>query len=299
MNPEPAVSHPERSGPGDAERAGAARRLRALAYLRVSTAGQAERGMSLETQRDRVSEYAKAKRWQLVDIVQEAASGGVREGEEFSWQHRPALLDLMDRAERHEFDVLLVAKLDRLSRDYATLTVLERRLQRHGIEVASAAEENGDGPIAEFIRGQLALVAQLERAMILERVSAGKAKKKQLGRHVHGRAPYGYRSDAGILTLLPDLVTVVGRIFRDAKAGDTPGRIARALNADGIRPPQRAKEWNERAVRLILRNPVYTGERYGVKRAHEAIVSRQLFNAAQRRLDARARESKRPLSGLN
>ena len=76
--------------------------------------------------------------------------------------------------------MLLVAKLDRLSRDYATLTVLERKLQRHGVEVVSAAEENGDGPIAEFIRGQLALVAQLERAMIVERVSAGKAKKKQL-----------------------------------------------------------------------------------------------------------------------
>jgi transposase len=51
------------------------------------------------------------------ELVQEAASGGVKEGELFSWERRPVLLKLIDLAERHEFDVLLVARLDRLSRD--------------------------------------------------------------------------------------------------------------------------------------------------------------------------------------
>lgn len=255
---------------------------RAVAYLRVSTQGQADRGMSLVTQRERVEEFARTKGWALVDVIEEAASGGVRDGEDFSWQHRPALLGLMDRAERQEFDVLLVAKLDRLSRDYATLTVLERRLQRLGVEVVSAAEENGDGPIAEFIRGQLALVAELERAMISERVSAGKAKKKQLGRHVHGRVPYAYRSDRGILTPDPELAPIVLRIFSDARDGYTPGRIARALNTEGVSSPQGA-QWSPTTVRRILRNAAYAGERYSVKRAHPAIVSRQLFNTARRR----------------
>ena len=63
---------------------------RAIGYVRVSTAGQAERGMSLPAQQDRVREYAEAKGWQLIEIVSEAASGGVRDGEEFSWEHRPA-----------------------------------------------------------------------------------------------------------------------------------------------------------------------------------------------------------------
>ena len=151
--------------------------------------GQAERGMGLQTQRDRVREHAAAKGYQLVSIVQEAASGGVQNGEEFSYEHRPVLLSLIARAEAGEYDVLLVAKLDRLSRDFPTLAVLERRLQRFGVEVVSATEENGDGPLAEFVRGQLALVAQLERAMILERVAAGRAKRKAQGRHVQGTAP--------------------------------------------------------------------------------------------------------------
>jgi site-specific DNA recombinase len=208
----------------------------------------------------------------------------VRADEVFSWEHRPALLALLDRAGAGDFDVLLVAKLDRLSRDHATLVVIERQLQRHGVEVVSTAEQtNGDGPLAEFIRGQLALVAQLERQMILERVSAGKAKKKQLGRHVHGRVAYGYLSERGELTPDPERAPVVRRIFADARQGDAPGRIAAALNRDGIPSPQGAT-WSPKAVRRILSNPVYAGERYGVKRAHPAIVSRQLFNAAARAL---------------
>jgi DNA invertase Pin-like site-specific DNA recombinase len=66
-----------------------------------------------------------------VDVVTETASGGVQNGAEFSWEHRPVLLELIERARAGEFEVLLVARLDRLSRDHATLVVLERRLQRH------------------------------------------------------------------------------------------------------------------------------------------------------------------------
>lgn len=260
---------------------------RAVGYLRVSTAGQAEKGMSLAAQRQRVRTHAQARGWRLVDLVREAASGGVRDGEEFSWEQRPALLDLMGRAEAGEYDVLLVAKLDRLSRDYPTLIVLARRLQRMGVDVVSVAEENGDGPIAEFIGGQLTLVAQLERAMILERVTAGKAKKKALGRHIHGRVPYGYRSEGGILTPAFELAPIIVRIFRNAKEGDSPGRIARALNRDDVPSPQGAS-WTAKAVSRVLTNPAYVGERYGVKRAHPALVSRQLFNAVQQVLRERA-----------
>jgi DNA invertase Pin-like site-specific DNA recombinase len=162
-------------------------------------------------------------------------------------------------------------------------------LQRYGVEVHSVAEENGDGPVAEFIRGQLALVAQLERAMILERVTAGKAKKKALGRHVHGRVPYGYRSEAGVLTPIPELVPIIERMFRAAKKGDSPGRIARSLNSEGTPSPYRSA-WTPKAVHRVLTNTAYAGERYGVKSAHPAVVSRRAFNAAQHALEERARD---------
>lgn len=266
---------------------------RAIGYLRVSTGLQAEHGLGLEVQRDRVREYALVKGLELIDMVREAASGGVQNGEEFSWEHRPILLDVLARAEAGDFDVLLVAQLDRLSRDYATLAVLERRLQRYGVEVVSTSEENGDGPIAEYLRGNLALIAQLERAMIRDRLDSGKAAGKRLGRHVHGQIPYGYTSDRGRLEPDPELVPVVRRIFADAKAGDSPGRIARALNRELLPSPGGA-EWGRMAVRRILQNEAYAGELYRIKKAHPAIVTRQLWNAANETLRKRARNREKP-----
>ena len=244
--------------------------------------------MSLEAQRDLVGEFAAARGLTLVDVVAETASGAVKPGDTFSYENRPGLLALRERAQAGEFDALIVPRFDRLSRDYASLVAFERLLQFHGVTLYSAAEETGDGPIAEFMRGQLALVAQLERAMILERVGAGKAKKKARGRHVHGRAPYGYTSSGGVLRPAGEREPFVRRIFKEASAGMPPGRIARGLNEDAIPPPQRGL-WSEQGIRVILRNPAYVGERYGVKRAHESIVSRRLWNAAQRSLDGRAR----------
>jgi len=255
---------------------------RAIAYLRVSTDSQADKGIGLEVQRGRVTDYATEHGIELVGVVQEAASGGIREGQEFSYEHRPILLGLIERARAGEYDILLIAKYDRLSRDYATLITLERRFRKLGVSIVSTDEQtNGDGAIAEFIRGQLALVAQLERATIRDRLSAGKAARKLQGRHVHGRPPYGYRSQAGILEPVDDEATIIRRIYRDATDGWTPGRIARELNRDGI-PSPRGGRWVSKVVRGILANPAYAGERYGVKGAHAAIVSRRAWNAAQR-----------------
>jgi site-specific DNA recombinase len=279
---------PAQSSERCAGRSPARERLRAVGYVRVSTQGQADHGMSLADQRDRIREYATEKGYELARIEQEAASGGLRSDEVHSWEHRPILLDVMDRAADGSFDVLIVAKLDRLSRDHVTLVTLERQLQRHGVRVESVAEEqNGDGPLAEFVRGQLALVAQLERGVILERVRAGKARKKALGRHVHGRIPYGYQSERGVLEPVPAVAEVVRRIFARAVAGDSPGRIARSLNREGTASP-RGAAWTSKAVSRIVTNPVYAGERYGVKKAHPAIISRRTFNAANAELERRA-----------
>jgi hypothetical protein len=63
-------------------------------------------------------------------------SGGVQNGAEFSCEHRPVLLALIGRAGPGEYEVLLVARIDRLSRDHATLVVLGRRVERHSVSVS-------------------------------------------------------------------------------------------------------------------------------------------------------------------
>lgn len=255
----------------------------AVAYLRVSTAGQAERGMGLQAQRQAISEYS-AQHHLDVEYVQEVASGGIQAGEVFAWEHRPVLLDLMEQAKAGGFSMLLVARFDRLARDHATLVAIERMLQQHGVGVISAAEGegNGDSAVAEFVRAQLAAVAQLERGLIRERLKAGKAQRRRQGRHVDGKIPYGYQS-SGVGTLEVDDTTasVVRSIFSRAREGLGPGPIARRLNAECIQGPT-GKSWNRQTVTNILRNPLYAGELHGVKKAQPGIVSRRVWNEAQR-----------------
>ena len=119
------TSHPQPAG--DIPR-------RAIAYLRVSTNTQAEDGLGLDVQRDKLREYAAEKKLELIETVEEVSSGGIQNGETFSWEHRPVLLELLDRAKQGDYDILLVARLDRLSRDHVTLVAVERQLQARGVE---------------------------------------------------------------------------------------------------------------------------------------------------------------------
>jgi site-specific DNA recombinase len=269
---------------------------RAIGYVRVSSAGQAERGMSLAAQRERVKEYAKANGYQLVDVVEEAASAAVRDGDEVSYERRPVLLGLIDRAERGEYDVLVVPKYDRLSRDYASLIMLKRRLKKADVELVSVAEDNGDSPVAEMMQGIISVVAEYEGKLIKERVKFGRAIKKERGLHVGGGIPYGYttaavdEADRKGRTLEPveAEAATVDRIFRAAAAGQTPGKIAKALNDDGIAGPD-GRQWNRTTIRNIIENPAYTGELHGIKKTHRAIVSKRLWNAAAAGLAARTK----------
>lgn len=159
---------------------------------------------------------------------------------------------------------------------------IERKLSKRDAHVASVAEENGDGPIGRLMRNTLANIAEYERDVIRERLNAGKARGMQTGRHVHGQIPFGYRT-VGRGELETDLAAaaIVKRIYQASKAGDGPGRIAKDPNAEGV-PSARGGRWSRQAVAAILRNPTYKGERYNVRKAHDAIVSTQLWNAANR-----------------
>jgi site-specific DNA recombinase len=246
---------------------------RAVGFLRVSPKTQTHVDSALDVQREQVVRYARERGYDLVELVEAASSGLASSGAPTNGQGAP-LLKLMERASCHDFDALIVARQDRLSEDPAAVTELERHFRRHGIEVlfASPTERR-----------------ERERTMRLERFSAGKARKKALGRHVHGRAPYGYRSVGGVLEPSEAVVPIVRRIFDEAVAGRTPGTIARALNEEGIPAPQGGRGWTEQGLRVILANRAYTGERYGVKDAHAALVSERTWSAAQSALRARRR----------
>lgn len=265
---------------------------RAVGYVRVSTEEQRTKGGGLQAQRQRVEEYATSHGLDLIDVVQEQASGMVKTGELFSWTHRPRLLDLIERARGGEYDVLIVSTFDRLSRDHPSLVMVQRMLQQQGVEARSAGEDNGDSADAKLLRGIKAELAQYEAALIRGRLQAGKAVASRAGRRVSGRVPYGYRTlGRGKLEPIAEQATVVKQMFTDAKDGRSPARIARDLNESGTPGPKTKRTpkgepettelaaWSRQSVWSILQNATYKG--VGDGDAQPAIVSVRAWNAAQ------------------
>jgi site-specific DNA recombinase len=273
----PAASNSEGSGN---------RPLRAIAYLRVSSSGQ-EKGMGLQAQRQAVRDFLAGEEGsgiELLEVVQETASGAAKAGELFSLEHRDVLAELVNQAERGEYDVLLVATLDRLSRESTELHYLKRLLARFNVAVVSAAgETNGNGDaIGELLDKLIGAVHDFDRKRIIERMKAGKVESRKVGRHTDGLPPYGYRqAGSGRLEVDEERAAVVRSIFSRAREGLGSGPIARRLNAEAI-PGPTAGHWSRQTVGNIIRNPVYAGELHGVKKAQPAIVSRRAWNEAQR-----------------
>lgn len=143
-----------------------------VSYLRVSTERQGRSGLGLEAQREAVSSYLNGGNWQLVAEVVEVESGGRND--------RPKLTEALKLCRVHKA-TLVIAKLDRLSRDAGFLFSLEADLQRMGLRFVAA-----DMPDAnELTIHIMAVVAQAERKMIGERtkraLAAAKARGKKLG----------------------------------------------------------------------------------------------------------------------
>lgn len=116
-------------------------------------------------------------------------------------------------------------------------------------------------------------------------------RQRALRGEVLGRAPYGYRVSGRHLVADPDEAVVVREVFRSyIEDGEGVRRIAQALNAGTLRT-RRGGPWSMVSVRGLLRNPVYTGtyRRLGivVPTEHEALVTREQFQAVQERMAAR------------
>ncbi|HET9326420.1 MAG TPA: recombinase family protein [Candidatus Eisenbacteria bacterium] len=205
----------------------------AVAYLRVSTAEQAETGASLDAQRTAITAAAKARGLEIVAWHEDAGVSGKTAPEK-----RDGLSAALAALAAGPASVLLVAKLDRLVRSVHYLSGMVEQAQTQGWTMAAA-----DGGIDLTTPQGVAMAqvsgvfAELERKLIGIRTSEGMAERRAQGVHV------------GRPTELSD--DVVRRIVTGRRAGAGWSEIARTLNAEGV-TTARGKTWLPNGVRQVF-----------------------------------------------
>jgi DNA invertase Pin-like site-specific DNA recombinase len=208
--------------------------MRAIAYLRVSTQEQGRDGLGADGQRAKVTEACSSRGWELVDVATDVASGKSTNG-------RPAFQAALERLDAGDADVLVVSKLDRLSRsmlDFATL--VERARSNGWTIVALDLGVDTSTPSGEMLAGVIALFAQYERRLIGERTKDALAQAKERGIHVGrpaGSSPIPAETRQRMLAMR----------YSDRLSF---AEIARRMDAGGI-PTASGSRWSPEVIRRI------------------------------------------------
>lgn len=202
---------------------------RCVAYLRVSTDEQADKGVSLDAQRAKVQAYASLYDLELVAIEVDA-------GESAKSLERPALKRALAQLRKGGAEALLVVKLDRLTRSIRDLSDLLERYFIKKYALLSVGEQIDTRTAGgRMMLNMLTLVAQWEREAIGERTSAAMQHMRAEGRYTGGHVPYGWRlSPEGELLEHPEETRAIARARVLRAAGLSLRAVAATLEAEGL-----------------------------------------------------------------
>ena len=260
-------------------------------YTRIST-DEENQPTSLHSQRERLEAFCKTQEgWRIVAHKQDQSTGTKLD--------RPGLQAALDLARSGQIDMLLVYRVDRLSRKVRQLAQLTEELDSLDIVLKSATEPFDTGSAAgRMMLQMLAVFAEFEHATIVDRISAGIERRAKEGRWFGGRPPFGYTFSSEDRVLVPDPVKapVVQRVF-DLYARKRLGTrtIAQQLRDEGAPAPSAG--WGHPAVHWIINNPTYVGKiRWRDKvfdGVHEPLVDEFTFAKAQAIMRERGEHAKR------
>ncbi len=208
--------------------------LRVIGYIRVSTVEQATSGVGLEAQRHALTQAAKTRGWDLVDVIADEGESGGK-----SHEKRPGLASILAKLDAGEADVLAVAKLDRLSRsvrDLADLT--ERARRKHWALALLDIDVDTSTPGGEFMLNVMGSAAQWERRIISQRTKDALAVKRAQGVRLGRPSVLGHE--------------LVARIVREHSDGASKLGIAKRLTAEGVPTARGGGKWYASTVAAVL-----------------------------------------------
>src|ERR1035438_9893161 len=221
--------------------------MKTLGHVRVSTDKQAERGVSLEAQAEKIRAMAVVHSVALAEII-------VDGGESAKSLNRPGMARLLAMVDAGEVRTVIIAKLDRLTRSVKDLCTLLERFERRGVALVSVAESLDTGSAAgRLVLNIMTAVSQWEREAIGERTRDAMSHKRTNGERV-GNIQLGYRLGTDGKHVEPDAAeqAVLLEIRNMRQNGHTLRGIAAALNHGALRT-RRGSAWRLGSVARALK----------------------------------------------
>lgn len=281
-------------------------RKRVAAYCRVSTDHE-DQANSFESQQRYFRQYIERNPdWELYEIFADEGISGT------NTKKRSEFKRMIACAKEGDFDLIITKEISRFARNTLDSIYYTRDLKKHGVGVIFMNDNintlDGD---AELRLAIMSSIAQEESRKTSERVKWGQKRQMEQG-VVFGRSMLGYDVKDGKMAINEEGAKIVRLIFHKF-ANENKGThvIARELREAGI-TPMRVKEWSNTVILRVIRNEKYCGDlvqkktftpdflshekKYNrgeeefviIKDHHEPIVSRELFEKANRILDEKS-----------
>ncbi len=276
------------------------------AYCRVSTDNE-DQANSFESQQRYFRQYIERNPdWELYEVFADEGISGT------NTKKRKEFNRMIACAKNGDFDLIVTKEISRFARNTLDSIFYTRDLKKHGVGVIFLNDNintlDGD---AELRLAIMSSIAQEESRKTSERVKWGQKRQMEQG-VVFGRSMLGYDVKDGKMYINEDGAKVVRLIFHKfVNEGKGTHVIARELREAGIKP-MRVKEWQNTVILRVIRNEKYCGDLVQkktytpdflshekkvnlgqeefviIKDHHEPIISRELFEKANRMLDEKS-----------
>ena len=263
-----------------AEKRAVVRKLRCAVYTRKSS----EEGLdmefnSLDAQREACEAYVSSQRSEGWVLVPDRYDDGGVSG---ATLERPALKRLLRDVETGLIDVVVVYKIDRLSRSLSDFSRLVDLFDRQQVTFVSVTQSfNTTTSMGRLTLNILLSFAQFEREVIGERIRDKFAASRRKGMWMGGTVPFGYRVESRKLIVRKDEAEIIRSIFERFLAIGSATQLARSLNAEGV-TSRSGKPIDKGALYKLLNNRVYIGEVVHRGKAypgeHQQIITKDLWD---------------------
>lgn len=275
---------------------------RCAIYTRKSTEDELEQAFnSLDAQREACAAYILSQKHEGWELINEQYDDGGWSGGNMA---RPGLKQLLVDVAAGKVDVIVVYKVDRLTRSLTDFARIVDTLDGAGTSFVSVTQAfNTTSSMGRLTLNVLLSFAQFEREVTSERIRDKVAASKRKGMWMGGPVPIGYRLEDRKLFIADEEAEIVRSIFQRYLVLRSMCLLADELAARGVRTKERAYA-NGRTVggipfttgplAALLKNPIYTGKvAHGgslYDGEHEAIITQQLWDEVQQTLATNRRE---------